>query len=173
MNVLEHTPHRLVLRYNPIQVWLSCAIVVVVIFLPSEDITSPVAYTVFTVVFLSAAIALLIWKGDRVTCYFDKHRGHFIRQASGLRGTRSLRVDLEDITIVNVVERRRYRRRFRESYVYWIYVNVLSSDRICLTSDGFFNKRKALDVAWQVSDFLGLPPYSLQEAPPRSFLSLW
>jgi hypothetical protein len=173
MNVLEHTSNRLVLRYNPVQVWLTSALVVVIIFMPSEEITSPMAHTVFTVLFLTFAIAFLVWKGDRVTCYFDKRRGHFIRQSSGLRGTRSIQVPIREITCVNVVERRRYRKRFRESYVYWIYVTVSSSDPICLTSDSFFRKDNAFKLAWQVTNFLQLPPYSFQEARPRSLFSLW
>jgi hypothetical protein len=173
MNVLEHTSNRLVLRYNPLHIWLTAGAMVVAVFLPPEDNTPPAAHTGFTIVALVFAIGFLLWKGDRVTCYFDKHRGHFVRKSSGLRGTRSLQVPMKDIAIINVVERRRYRRRFRQAYVYWVYVDVRTSDRICLTSDSFFRKGKALNIAWQISDFLDLPPYSFQNAPPRSFFSLW
>ncbi|MGB3519319.1 MAG: hypothetical protein WBA43_22905 [Elainellaceae cyanobacterium] len=171
MQILEQTPQRLVIRYDPVHRWLMAIGAIVYIFVAGVS-GSAAARAIYALFLLSFALILLLWRGDQVTCVFDKQKGRLTYQRSGLRGTNTTVVPLPTVSHITLQERRYRKRSWREGRVYWVYLELRSSrERLTLSSDTFFNLEKAQNAAWLVSDFLGLPPFSFVEAPPLSLFS--
>lgn len=173
MDILEQTSTRLVLRYRPVHIWLQSGLLAVASLFPTPQ-AGLSEKLLFTAIALTIAIVCLITRGDLVTYRFDRNSGLCSLERSGLRGTRTTRFQARQVSHLTVDERRYYRRRssFRRRYVYWVYVDLLSGDRLALSSAAFFDSRKAMQAASLVSDFLGLRPYTFNEYPSRS-LFFW
>lgn len=161
MDITE-TPDRLQFVYKPIHIWIQSVVLIVAAFLLPSG-ASPFALRAAIALFCTGfAVARLLNQGDIVIGDFDRDKGRLRVQCSGLRGTRTTDYLLSQIASVSVKEQR-YRQRRRSTYVYLVYLELLSEERFTPISNAFFDKAKACHFARTICDFLGLRPYSFEE----------
>ncbi|WP_193879061.1 hypothetical protein [Oculatella sp. LEGE 06141] len=169
---MQQTQHQLTLAYRPFNVWLQSVVCMAIAFTVPQFEGYPSRYNLLVSIGLFVVgFWQIAYRGSIVTCSFNKRQGYFVIQQEGLRGTRRLRRSLREVSGIAIDEIVQYGgKRRRGPYVYKIYLQMFSGDRIALSTNALFSQEQAHQTAWMLCRFFGLRPYSMTEAKRRSLL---
>jgi hypothetical protein len=160
IHFLENTPKRLVFRQLPIVYWLqviSGVLIIVRIILNGQG-ASFYSFFIFILVCLWISYALVLG-GQILTCTFDKTISQVTLVRQGIQGTHVTRVSLQDISLIEL-DIHVHNRLFLIKNTYKIYFLLMSGKRVCLNFAALYNGKEVRDLAWLISNFLQLRPYT-------------
>jgi hypothetical protein len=114
----------------------------------------------------------LAYRGDVITCLLDKRLGFLILKQEGLRGTKTVRRSLREISRITIDEIAQYGSRGNAGLcVYKIYLQLFNGEQIFLSTNVLHNRELVQQIAKSICKFLALHPHAITEVKPRSFFS--